>query len=130
MSSRVLRAGLPAVLALVVAVGLVRFIGPSLSLHEEVLHSETSKDSGITYEHSGERLSSELYLVRVSRLTGTDFELRLGPGAESYYYPVRVGFGSGDPRIRAVDWRPDGVAVHFASGESVEVPAGNFRSVR
>ncbi|MEV0083810.1 hypothetical protein [Saccharopolyspora sp. NPDC050642] len=110
--------------------GALVVLGPSITLHEAVLHEESSRDSGVTYEYSGSQWASELYLVRVTRLTGTWHELRIGPGAADHYYPVRLRFGSGEPRIRSVEWRPDEVVVTLESGDSVHVPADNFRSVR
>ncbi|MEV0698352.1 hypothetical protein AB0I53_10570 [Saccharopolyspora sp. NPDC050389] len=124
---------LPVVAGLLVGAvffGALVFVGPSITLREKVLHEESSEASGVTYEYSGSQWASELYLVRVSRLTGTQYELRIGPGAADHYYPVQLRFGSGEPRIRSVEWRPDEVAVTLDSGDSVHVPADNFRSVR
>ncbi|MCX2734248.1 hypothetical protein OOZ19_28730 [Saccharopolyspora sp. NFXS83] len=127
--SIVLKVLLGAVL-LVVAVLVV--VGPSsVALREEVLHEERSEDAGVTYEYGGARYSSDLYLLRMVRPTGVEHELHLGPHAEDSYYPVEVGFGAAEePRIREVRWLPDGVRVSFESGEALEVPADNFRSVR
>lgn len=111
------------------AVVLLLF-GSSLRLGEEVLHEESSLDAGVTYEYGGEQYSNDLLLVRRTSLAGESYELHLGHGAKLEYYPVRLEFGSGPPRIRDVEWRPEEVAVTFESGESVRVPADNFRSVR
>ncbi|MFC7331057.1 hypothetical protein [Marinactinospora rubrisoli] len=127
---RILAASAIGALSLAVAVGLVTAVGPSLSLSERVLHEESSQEAGVTYEYAGARHASDLLLVRVRRLTGVDHELRIGPGAADYYYPVEVGFGFGDPQIRDVEWQTDGVTVTFEAGDSVHVPADNFRSVR
>ncbi|GAB2684712.1 hypothetical protein GCM10027271_53830 [Saccharopolyspora gloriosae] len=116
----------------VLCVVVLVVVGPSsVALHEEVLHAERSQDAGVTYEYGGSRYSSDLYLLRILRPTGVEYELHLGPHAEVSYYPVEVGFGAADePRIHDVRWLPDGVRVLFASGEALEVPADNFRSVR
>ncbi|MGW8375178.1 hypothetical protein [Streptomyces sp. ODS28] len=136
MSTRIRRFS-PAVTLLTCAVVLLAllaavlfFAGQSIALSRDVLHKETSGASGVTYESGGARRSSDLYLMRISELTGTRYELRLGPGAEDYYYPVELHFGSAEPHIRDVRWQPDGVTVAFTSGESVRVPAENFRSMR
>lgn len=127
--SIVLKAPLGVTLLCVVVLVL---IGPSsVSLHEEVLHEERSQDSGVTYEYGGSRYSSDLYLLRILRPTGVEYELHIGPHADDSYYPVGLELGAaGEPRIRAVEWLPDRVAVRFESGETLEVPADNFRSVR
>ncbi|MFR9728865.1 hypothetical protein ACL03H_06495 [Saccharopolyspora sp. MS10] len=131
--NRTFPAALAPLLALVPLVAFaVVLLGPSsIALREDVLHEETSAAAGVTYEHGGAQHSSDLRLLRILRPTGVEHELHLGPGAESSYYPVSVEFGSsGEPRIREVRWLPDRVAVRFASGELLEVPAENFRSVR
>ncbi|WP_258348601.1 hypothetical protein [Saccharopolyspora gregorii] len=117
--------------ALLVVLAVV-LIGPSsISLQEEVLHEERSQDSGMTYVYGGEHYSSDLRLLRVVRPTGVAHELRLGPHVTDYYYPVLLELGAGrEPRVRDVGWLPDRVVVRFESGESLEVPADNFRSVR
>ena len=113
--------------ALLVAILLV---GPSITVRTEVLHHETSRDAGVTYEHAGSQWSSDLYLVELWQLTGTEHELHLGPDAANYYYPVEVGFGSEPPALREVTWLPDAVVVTFATGEELRIPADNFRSLR
>lgn len=117
-----------AVSALLLAAILL--VGPSIALHQQVLHHETSGDAGVTYEHSGTRLSSDLYLVKLRTVTGTRYELRLGPDAASYYYPVELAFGSEAPVLREVTWLPDAVEITVTTGETLRVPAGNFRSTR
>lgn len=116
----------------VLCVAVLVVVGPSsVALHEEVLHEERSQDAGVTYEYGGARYSSDLYLLRILRPTGAEYELHLGPHAGDSYYPVELGFGAAEePRIRDVRWLPDGVRVSFDSGEVLEVPADNFRSVR
>jgi hypothetical protein len=125
-----MRRTLSIVAASAAALALILLVGPSISVRTEILHQETSRDSGVTYEHSGAQWSSELYLVELWHLTGTGYELHLGPDAASYYYPVEVGFGSSSPAIREVTWLPDAVDVTFTTGDTVHVPADNFRSVR
>ncbi|WP_243788688.1 hypothetical protein [Saccharopolyspora gloriosae] len=113
-------------------VAVLALLGPSsVSLHEEVLHEERSQDSGVTYEDVGSWYSSDLYLLKILRPTGVRYELHIGPQAEISYYPVVLALGAaGEPRISDVAWSPDRVAVRFESGETLEVPADNFRSVR
>ncbi|GAB3693985.1 hypothetical protein [Saccharopolyspora tripterygii] len=125
-----MRRTLSIVAASAAVLALILLIGPSFAVRTEILHRETSQDSGMTYEYSGTQWSSELYLVKQWHLTGSDYELRIGPDAASYYYPVEVGFGSSPPAIREVAWRPDAVEITFTTGDSVHVPADNFRSVR
>ncbi|RCV50908.1 hypothetical protein [Marinitenerispora sediminis] len=127
---RVFAALVAGAVSLAVSVGCVALVGPSVSLDEDVLHAEASRDSGVGYEYVGTEWSSDLYLVRVRRLTGLDYELRLGPDAAHYYYPVELRFGGAEPRIADVDWQAEGVTVAFESGDSVHVPADNFRGVR
>ena len=113
-----------------VLLSAILLVGPSITLHAQVLHHETSGDAGVTYEHSGARWSSDLYLVKVRTITGTRHELRLGPDAASYYYPVELAFGSEPPALREVTWLPDAVEIAFTTGESLRIPADNFRSTR
>ncbi|MEV4732829.1 hypothetical protein [Saccharopolyspora sp. NPDC049426] len=108
----------------------ILLVGPSITLHEQVLHHETSGDAGVTYEHSGARWSSDLHLVELRTVTDTRYELRLGPDAASYYYPVELAFGSEPPALRQVTWLPDAVEITFTTGEALHVPADNFRSTR
>ncbi|MEB3370354.1 hypothetical protein [Saccharopolyspora mangrovi] len=110
--------------------GAILLAGPSITLHTRVLHHETSGDAGVTYEHSGARWSSDLYLVELRTVTDTRHELRLGPYAASYYYPVEIAFGSEPPALREATWLPDAVEITFTSGESLHIPADNFSSVR
>ncbi|MFD2418094.1 hypothetical protein [Amycolatopsis pigmentata] len=119
-----------AIVAFLAALALVVFAGSSVSVHEKVLYQASSKDAGVTYEDMGAQWASDLSLVRIFSLNGSRYELHLGPGAKDYYYPVALRFGSGEPRIRKVDWKSDGVTVTFESGDSVGVPADNFRKVR
>ncbi|TDD86759.1 hypothetical protein E1202_18080 [Saccharopolyspora karakumensis] len=109
---------------------VVLLAGPSITLHTQVLNRETSGDAGVTYEHSGARWSSDLLLVKVLTVTDTRCELRLGPDAASYHYPVELAFGSEPPALREVTWFPDAVEITVTSGETLRVPADNFRSVR
>lgn len=121
---------IPGFVLAVALFGLAVLIGPRLTLRSEVLHQEASADAGVTYGPSGSRRSSDLYLVELWHITGTHYELHLGPGAKHHYYPVEVGFGSAVPRIREVSWQPGGVTVTFTTADTVHVPAGNFSSVR
>ncbi|MTD58077.1 hypothetical protein [Amycolatopsis pithecellobii] len=128
--SRVLVRILAGALLLAASVGVVSFVGPAITFTVNVLYEGSSKAAGVTYEYSGSQYASELYLVEVRSLAGTRYELRIGPHAAEEYYPVEVRFGAGEPRIHVVEWRADSVAVTFESGNSVQVPADNFRSVR
>lgn len=118
------------VFLLALIVSAVIFVGQTFTFGQTMLHEESSATSGVTYEYAGSPYASELYLMEVSTLTGPRYELRIGPHAALEYYPVEVRFGSGEPRIRTVNWQPDKVVVSFESGETVNVPADNFRSVR
>lgn len=108
----------------------ILLVGPSITLRTQVLHRETSGDAGVTYEHSGARWSSDLYLMKIRTVTGTRCELRLGPDAASYYYPVALAFGSEPPALREVTWLPDAVEITATTGETLRVPADNFSSAR
>ncbi|MBB3663769.1 MULTISPECIES: hypothetical protein [Prauserella salsuginis group] len=113
-----------------VLVAAVIGAGRAVSLREDVLHRSSSAGAGVTYPYQGTRHAADLLLVEVTRIVGTSYELRLGPGADTYHYPVELHFGGAEPRVRHVRWDPDGVAVDFADGNSVHVAADNFRSTR
>ncbi|WP_406691634.1 hypothetical protein REH65_06015 [Saccharopolyspora sp. ID03-671] len=125
-----MRKTLPIIASAVALPAAILILGPSITVRTEVLHHESSGEAGVTYEHSGARWSSDLYLVELRTITGTSYELRLGPNAAEHYYPVELSFGAEPPAIRDVTWLPDSVALTFTSGEALHVPASNFRSVR
>ncbi|MDV6011977.1 hypothetical protein [Haloechinothrix sp. LS1_15] len=118
------------VVSFALSLGIVALLAPTVTLSTDDLHAESSADSRVTYDCSGAELSSELWLVRVSRLLGTHHELRIGPGAPDRYYPAPVAFGDDEPRIDHVEWGTGEVAVTFESGDSVRVAAENYCGVQ
>jgi hypothetical protein len=98
------RAPWRAVLAAVAVTGVVMaLVAPTVALRTEVLHEESSAQAGVNYPYGDRSGAAELSHVRLTRLTGTADELRIGPADFDYHHTVELGLRV-PPRVEEVEW--------------------------